>query len=474
MDDNLLYLTNEEEKQIIKLREQAREAEEYLRDMLKPSGLIDRSAVDYKLRVKGFARIKEKWIDGRAKSRAEQRNDPNVKLYDLKNMGDILGLRLITDFPSDISKTFKEILDIISGDSTLDPNPFVRNSISEIIVYKSSTRGLAEEFENHLNQIAKDVLGNSFEIDFSAKPDMYSGIHILASARVSKNKKNQQTVPIEIQVRTLFEDLWSNVSHKLYELSRKREIVTGDETPRMNQNMVVLKNVFDSISGYADLLHQDVTGHIKKVTSIEKNLPQSSSNVARAQKYVQKSLDRVADVEGICKKHKVNSEFLNPLLKILSLRVETDKQLKENKISEKEAGLSYARIAEQYSDLRSEASIKGYVETQYPQDMGAKVFLYYVKAEEALARLSYGIPNQLAHAKRIYHALLHSFPQAAPLKFRLGQVFALSEKWDEAIIYYSDSMKLLSQFEKNQKVRKNSITHRQLNWNILLTIKPAY
>lgn len=184
----------------------------------------------------------------RVKSRSsilgkEIRKKKDGKLYNFRKMTDLVGYRIVTLYPTELKSAMDHVKSILlAGKSLREPlfmdGPLVHD-FKEILFYGAESNSYYKEcseyvkkylFEDGINW-KKDNKSTTNppleEIDLliertvgtpENKADYYSSAHFIIYS-ISYIDSKRITIPIEVQVRTALEDIWSEVNHKqLYKL----------------------------------------------------------------------------------------------------------------------------------------------------------------------------------------------------------------------------------------------------------------
>ena len=180
-----------------------------------------------RVRVKQISSIKEKIY--------RKRTIEGKQNYGPGDLTDIVGLRLVVLFDDDLTSAFDAVLQIIEiGSNSREPiffgeTPF--DCLREAKIYhrsdmKIDKTEIYQKFYNYVFEKAKEYFAGSKEIekrleDLEQKVDygpaqetMYSSAHFIFQAQpFAADPKS--TIPLEVQVRTASEDIWSEINHRL-------------------------------------------------------------------------------------------------------------------------------------------------------------------------------------------------------------------------------------------------------------------
>jgi len=447
--DHISQLNDGEANEIDSILDDARECKKFLNTMLEPIGLTE-GVHSYKLRVKQKKSLARKIVD----KRKDGRDD-----YAISSVGDVVGLRLITNFPSQQFHFTKRVEQLLCNESIINPSPFAKGSLSEVTIYRPSVTGTNDGTFAQITEYleSKEEQGN-FKIFNERREDMYSGIHILG--KILSPKMNGDPVPIEVQIRSIFEDVWAEISHNLYEITRMFESDSNLISPLINSHMQVLKNILDASGNYTDLIQDEVQESIRKAAS------EISANPDRS------DLSTQDDVQEAFKHMNVDADAAERFFELLEFKKELDTALQSR--SPGRHGIEYYGAAERFYSLYSEQAEAGFLRGDGALNESQMAYFYYLRMEEALCRLMLNVEEEIESAIDIYVELMPVFPESATLYFRLAQAYVQLGRFDEAINNYVKSGELVSKLKDLPKEERYiNLTNTQKtyllgNWARLL------
>lgn len=405
----------------LKLSSQGEKAETNMLASLAQSGVFDLCYAK-KSRVK----TEETLIEKKLRKLAEKPN------YDLTDITDVIGIRFVTLFRLEMPIVFKKIIEIINHEDTLNPNPFKRKHIEEIIIYKSN------QFDDISSQIIEIATEHSIErnkIEEIRKKREYSSIHIVTRLEHEIEdlsiENNLYSIPVEIQIRTVFEDAWGEIDHKFgYVVGSGKETGIPVQNPdSVARNLKVLKKFADACAEYSDAIHCEAT------------LP-NNNGVDQG-----KVLSVKADQELIdtFQKLKVEPEIIELYTEVRLQRIKAQKSEESNLgsgiIHLLETASAFKDISKQY-DPESE---------DFKKQKNHLVY-YYAQMNEAVCLLSTNHKNKILIAQDIYKRLLvidyfKSFPL---LHLRVGQAYGKLGKTDLAITQFEITRDLIISLESGK------------------------
>lgn len=256
LDDERRLLTDEANKMLVgadKMMKLIANALEF-----GSNSILDQS-YGVKSRVKTPTSLVEKVLDKRAEGDDE---------YSLTSVTDIVGFRflvlfkqdlisLVSSFAEFLKKFHSEPTSILSGDSLAE-------GIKEVIVYKTNVS--EDSYLSIFSQLKSFFKSHGFPEDFvklDSKDTKYSSVHIVVNGLVYVGGQ-AKTIPVEFQLRTVFEDIWGEVEHRLiYKNQRLQDM--DDSEIRQKWGLLLMKNLKDQLdvgseaadSAYFELLFED-------------------------------------------------------------------------------------------------------------------------------------------------------------------------------------------------------------------------
>lgn len=213
-------------------------------------------------------------------------------------------------------------------------------------------------------------------------------------------------VPAELQIRSVFEDAWGEIDHKLFFEFDRRTGNDDDKVQReiISQHLGILKTMLDSAADYADV--------IKRTLISPANQPV----------IISRSMDGTKYLESLLKESKIPTS--------LSLDISALSAEKERIDSEIERGtelggpLSYIKVADQLGELieKKLSIITDSVDRkilEIRRSLRANLLL-----EEALCRLLSEDRQQIRLAVAQYESITKNYPDHPVGWFRYGQALS--------------------------------------------------
>lgn len=367
----------------------AREFLERLLGTIRYSELFD-GAYAVSSRLKKPARLQDKIVAKRNEGRPA---------YSLADVTDIIGVRFISLYRRDITQNVRSILELVAGEKAISPNSLQGVEVVELKSYTSNTI----PDQDPVNLELRTLYEGSFSKRFDDVPfeliarSRYSSVHMVLKARYSHEGTNH-VLPVELQFRSVFEDAWAEIDHKLlYELGRFGERVDGAQREAMAQHMSVLKKIVDTAADYADVIRRTVVVSREKPVTIERNLDDAE--------YILE----LAPLAGL------PHDTTHALAIVLREKVALDRDIEEGRADI--SALQYVDVANKLSLLTPgvEAAL-GKNDTR-----PARTIAFSLRMEEALCRLLSGDPQQIRGSVESYAKLVRDFPQFPAGWFRSAQ-----------------------------------------------------
>jgi len=392
--------------------------------------LLKEDLYAYYARTKGAESVARK-IERKRAAIAREKKDVT---YSVGSVTDVVGVRLITLFRDDIAGILHGICNILVGtngkrEEITRYNPFtVPPEISEARAYFSDTFPGAHGYAVD----AQEILSSYFEKsphNIRAEiihKDEYSSVHIVLRATIGKTDSSRASsliVPVEFQVRSVFEDTWAQIDHKL-RYTKTRVSSEGEEAesviseredipPSAERSLKLLKRFLDNSGDLAEIIRDEV----------ENDTPEFSKPTP--------SMDSAEDfsqtIISLGAEPKEFDEFRSILLK----KDELDSAYKE--LGSPEAAdqraleklrKNYGKLAEDLNSLFEAASSRQRFAGLASAGEVTRFYYYSLRMEEAFCRVFSARPGDLSEvkeARNIYSQLAPDFSDFAPLHFRMSQ-----------------------------------------------------
>jgi len=360
----------------------------------------------YKSRIKTESGLIEK----------RQRKEIEKKEYCLEDITDVIGLRFVVLFKKDIVSVINEIISILVK-SEESNNPFLGCSISESIYYIGDVAS-----SNITSELESSFLNIDQKIRVQGIKEGYSSFHIvcLLDTKHSSILRKGYQLPVEIQIRTVFEDAWGEIDHRhRYGITKSKDPTTH---PTLSKHLSLLKKFVDACVDYADIIVEE--------SRIEIN-PKNSAKI----------LDNPKDIDNpkMFFGEDIDDKIVESYLKLTEER--------EAAILQGDS-IEIANCAQMFLELRTE-----YLDSK-DLDLFDN-FAFSCCCNEALCHLSINDEPNLISAKNLYLALHKMDEDNCLVSMRLGQALGKIGEIDRGICYLKNSFEL-AKLNKSVFTVKNS------------------
>jgi ppGpp synthetase/RelA/SpoT-type nucleotidyltranferase len=175
------------------------------------------------------------------------------KEYKVSDLRDIVGVRIVTLYRLDVLAILPILLERINRESGKDETKLLlENPIEEIKIYSVNLQGDAQNLATRVESIFKDMeLGEKCVIE--QKQENYTSIHMVIWARAKWNGVFLD-IPVEVQLRTALEDVWSEMDHQLkYKKDAKGvDSLNTGLVANCLAHLNVMKTLNDGLAQYGD------------------------------------------------------------------------------------------------------------------------------------------------------------------------------------------------------------------------------
>lgn len=355
-----------------------------------------------KMRPKDDFKIREKVL----KKRNEDK--PN---YTVKDIRDILGLRIVNLYRLDSLAVVPMLIDRIEENSgNNETNLFLENPIEEVHIYSVNPMGDAQNLPKRIESVFVDR-GYGSKTAIIEKAENYTSTHVVAWCR-GKYGNHHVPIPVEIQIRTALEDVWCEIDHQLKYKRDEKTTLTDSASAASVENCVahlgVMKTLNDGLAQYGDQVKI-------QIDEIDERVKRSSRTRLAEEPTVR--LSKFESFSGAVKD------------KICEALGESREVINDYSID------SYSGSSRNAKLLQVLDNIDKFVESDICiglPDEGLKREVEYVFGmERALIRFELGKGlgksggNQyLLDAQQIYQRMESDFPDRGIIHYRLGKVLA--------------------------------------------------
>lgn len=323
--------------------------------------------------------------------------------YGVRDVTDVVGLRIVALNRAQIPEIVASLVDLLFPPTGLSivPSPFSGDGIEECKIYHTS-----EPLDFALSQ-THSILMNSrlrgeaaVELAPSRETDKpYSSIHIIVRGREASSDGALAgwSVPVEIQVRTVLEDAWSEIDHKWRYGSQKQR--SPELEPRnlfFFHHLVTLKKFVDSSIDYIDLIMRQAMMEGAEIDST--SVKALNDLEATEMQFREAGLD-----DEFIRRHNIGRFYIRQASRFL----DSDPTRGRNKVFE---------AAQHFEDLRRA------VEQSSAPEEARQLASYFCRMEEAFSHtLCNDRPSQM-RAERLYQGVLREYPDDFVARFRMAQV----------------------------------------------------
>lgn len=345
-----------------------------------------------KVRVKEDYRVVEKV---RRKRSADKLN------YDVSSLRDLVGLRVVTLYRLDALQILPILLERIEAGRQVNDSVFGPRGIEEIIIYSTNPTGDAQDLPGRVEALCR-AFGLSEKTSVEQTPQNYTSIHIVVWCR-GKYRSAYRDIPVEVQVRTAFEDVWGEIDHSL---KYKREAIFPHEPDRAERlelneaHLNVMKTLIDGLAQYGDQVKLQMEGDARIRAS--------------GVRHSEQAVDRLAQIDGL-------DDSARHLVEMAVLAAQESLEPRgdpgSRRIALRQAAAGLIRAAEKVRAMK-------------PPEEHLEELLYVIEMERALLLLELGNDlggaggnSALVEASRIYGDMVDRFPSRVVPLYRLARTY---------------------------------------------------
>lgn len=324
-------------------------------------------------------------IKGRVKQvdaieRKIERKKIDVPDYDLDNVTDILGFRFVTLFNRDTPDIADHLLGMVTSGAEFVSNgaaltQFIQYRAHSQLVPGSDGGSPIDPIESRLRDM---ISSRALDIKpkFETRP-YYSSIHILFEYPV-----HGVTVPVEIQIRSAFEDAYLEIDHKLFFDVDRDKGFSEAERNAVRTEIRLLRSLLDNASDLAEMIRARRT-----------------ENVAEPGTGLKPNLDDAGWIDELVKSRGADGykDIIQQFVALLTEKNNFDENPKQPPKSYEELAKKFESVEKDFNDRLREADadeISRLTPLAYP-----------IYQEGALCRLLTGDHEQAIVAQRAYDKL---------------------------------------------------------------------
>lgn len=376
-------------------------------ETIKNSGEFD-FCYAYKYRVKSSDKLLEK-----LKRKKEQKEN-----YTILDITDVVGIRFLTLFRREMPVVAEKIIDLIQHVSSVSPNAFQKGRIDEILIY--TVNPLNDSLVNQVRLVTERKL-HGRDITRPTQTSKYSSIHLVTggggcvSGLKGVDAGISYAIPIEVQIRTVFEDAWGEVDHKYgYSINSKKSSAPNiSNATSVLAHLRSLKRFTDACAEYADLIHAEANGDLDvKVGGI-------------------KPVGSKQNVVDFLVEKSVNPALIEKYSGCRDIREEAYRE---------EGGLEAKTLLMRAAECFHNSS-KEYKDFDSTSEEG--VFYYFSQMGKAFCLMATLEPASISLANEVYDDLAKKYPASPMLMARLGFSQGKLGAIDDSISSYEKALKLI-------------------------------
>lgn len=370
----------------------------------------------YKFRVKTNDSLLEKVDRKIAKN-------PN---YCVTTITDVIGIRLVTLFKSEMLDVYKRLASFIATATSSANNQKLKfTPPEEVIVYRGTS--VVEDLYNDIKSISEEFFPE-LKVQSETSVAGYSSIHVIfRHNKPIKHTPDKYLLPIEIQIRTVFEDAWGEIEHKYGYNHRMGKLEDPNiiSSPHIRSHLKVLKDFTDACMEYAECIRREA----------QRN---NAFEQAISTKTVSVEFDK--DILEQFKDAGFSDEFISNFMKARDIREDAAKKVADNASSWEEVRTLYITSAQGFAELSKQISQDGCLECL---DAKFKLAYFYCKLNEALSYMSINEIDYINEAYTIYIFLEKHYSEYPILKMRIGQSLGKIGLFDESIAKLKEAQKMM-------------------------------
>ncbi|MBF0131722.1 MAG: hypothetical protein HQL75_03940 [Magnetococcales bacterium] len=344
------------------------------------------------------------------RNKAENHKKNSDDEFDPYKITDAWACRYVLLSQEFMAEFVEKLVRLIATEEDVDgiSSPFKHGGLEKITIYDnrpdSDPLAITEKVKG---KILKFLPSEHHKVVKGSKESGYSSVHIIAMVTVdyetlSGNLKKGVDVPVELQIRDVFEDAWGEIEHRMVYSSKDDEegrVRSISANPLWRQHLGVLKVFVDGCSQYAGILHR-----YELQSRITEEPKSDSAPISRA------DADK-GYVISLLQKEGVGRE-------VISVVDGAYKQLK--KVQDQRLQLSdpaYQELADKFADAIKIS--KDFLDRKFPDGYAIR---YFLESERLLAMMNTTDGELQPNVQDDYQELFKQFPEDVVLSYRKGQI----------------------------------------------------
>ncbi|MBR0911488.1 metallophosphoesterase [Bradyrhizobium japonicum] len=378
------------ELQVMRYRNAARLVEARVAEYIQKNTSFGQVCYAVKHRVKNPDRIKEKM-------QARQTQDAGLIV-------DICGFRIITFYQNDIPLVVEQLLQTIEHEE----QPFKKGCKVEIDINTSRTLIDPLSINGAVQEVA---LRSPLKPRVEVKPRQtgYSSVHMIIWAPAKGEDSVINEMRMEIQIRSVWEDVWGELDHRLRYGSERGGLGVSSA-----QHLNVFKALIDGVVQYVDVIRRQSEGDNLKPPNAIKSV---------------RTLATPSDQLKLL-------EDLSPeIYARASNAFDLWKQADASRQRGGDPGL-LRQAADAFEALRQDAEL-------VPDHKLSEELTYIAMGERAYLLMYTGDEFDLAEAAKLYRTILEKRPRDPTALLRLGTVTGRQKQYNESDRLLSDALKVI-------------------------------
>lgn len=235
-------------------------------------------AYTFKGRIKTAEDIRNKVL-GYRNHEDPKRKKPNYKVPEVT---DASGFRIVKLFNAEVPEALDQLLAFLKTPLRPGEKPKVQLTDSRVKEIEFHTSRRLDDALSIYREVEKRVNDQGFKLEPQPRPDAdrtassYSSVHVVVECEV-----DGELACSEIQLRSVFEEAWGEISHRLRyapaKLARASAIGPNPSSP-LFLHLDALKSLTDGCAQYADLINRELS----PTTPPSNRPPQSLDPVERS------------------------------------------------------------------------------------------------------------------------------------------------------------------------------------------------
>lgn len=389
-------------------------------DLLKPTmSVLERETIEdegrriahiVKSRIKSAEDVVEKV---KRKRRGAKRGSKNYA-YEPHHVTDGCGFRVVVLFQDDILKVTENVIKMLKHMSPYTDNPICKlEGLLEAVVY--TNRPPDEEGSVHVRvvEMLKDAGFTAETKPPENRKGGYSSVHFVVAVHCAPPTSSGRRgtgvggpspvrVPVEIQVRDIFEEAWCEIDHTLRYVNDRDGLLEGSMAMTWKPHLAALKTFADGCSQHASLIKQNAIEHAK--------------NMAKAAEGPERSQPSEPPVSMAVLLRQALPEDLHALVDNALTTFELAQDVNDDTLR----AASFTEAADLFGELLKRIGDQG------RRELAGRDIAYRLKMERAFCLQALDDNKGLAEAKQIYSDVLAQWPNDAFAIYRLATLLRRS------------------------------------------------